>query len=108
MASAAAHRAALRRAREPTVLLPDQLSHFPSLPEGYQWRNPVTGCLYVRDRWELYGSFVSESPKVAEVRELPGARWGVWFPSSVAVGAREPDFIGSILEAFEHVTARCW
>ncbi|NIJ87011.1 hypothetical protein FHY35_004061 [Xanthomonas arboricola] len=53
MPSRSAHRAALRRSREPSVIAPEGMT-LPELPQRLGWRNPMRGDHYVRNEWELY------------------------------------------------------
>lgn len=52
MPSRSAHRAALRRAQEPSVIPPEGVT-LPDLPEGMNWLNPVIGDSYARDVWNI-------------------------------------------------------
>lgn len=54
MPSRAAHRAALRRSSEPSVILPTGLVQPPLLPMDMGWRNPVRGYDYIRNEWHAY------------------------------------------------------
>lgn len=52
MPSRSAHRAALQRSKEPSVIAPEGVT-LPSLPRGMNWNNPVIGDKFEREEWNL-------------------------------------------------------
>lgn len=52
MPSRSAHRAALRRSKEPSVIAPEGVT-LPALPPSMSWHNPVIGGNVDRDEWNL-------------------------------------------------------
>lgn len=52
MPSRSAHRAALQRSKEPSVIAPEGLA-LPELPAGMNWHNPVVGESVNRSEWEV-------------------------------------------------------
>lgn len=74
MPSRSAHRAALQRSREPSVIAPEGMA-LPELPQRLGWRNPMRGDHYVRNEWELYRVSSIDSYTIATVRlEQAGER----------------------------------
>ncbi|MBB4126210.1 hypothetical protein GGR77_001500 [Xanthomonas translucens] len=67
MPSRSAHRAALRRAKEPGVIAPEGVT-LPELPEDMGWRNPVRGDAFDRDEWQLYQIEPGASINLATIR----------------------------------------
>lgn len=67
MPSRHAHRAALRRSKEPSLIPPACLPELPRFPGGaLAWRNPMVDYDFVRTQWHTYidhpaGSFVLSS-----------------------------------------------
>lgn len=70
MPSRHAHRAALRRSKEPCVVPPRGLSELPLLPTGMAWRNPVRDYDYDRSEWQIYIVLPHASVELARVNEL--------------------------------------
>jgi hypothetical protein len=52
MPSRSAHRAALQRSKEPSVIAPDGLT-LPDLPAGMNWHNPIVGHEINRSEWQI-------------------------------------------------------
>lgn len=52
MPSRSAHRAALQRSKEPSVIAPEGLK-LPDLPAGMNWHNPIVGHEIDRGEWEI-------------------------------------------------------
>ncbi len=52
MPSRSAHRAALQRSKEPSVIAPEGLT-LPELPAGMNWHNPVVRENVNRSEWEI-------------------------------------------------------
>lgn len=71
MPSRHAHRAALRRSKEPLCIPPAGLDAMPALPAGYGWRNPVRGYDYDRAEWQLYRDHPGGSETLVVVRAEP-------------------------------------
>ncbi len=67
MPSRSAHRAALQRSKEPTVIAPEGLT-LPDLPPGMNWLNPVLGEHIDRDQWMILRLHPGGSDAVATVR----------------------------------------
>jgi len=72
MPSRSAHRAALRRSQEPSVIAPDGVT-LPELPANMNWLNPVRGDRFDRDEWNLLLVGAGETVVIARIqRERPG------------------------------------
>ncbi len=74
MPSRSAHRAALRRSQEPSVIAPDGVT-LPDLPIDMNWLNPVVGQNANRDEWCLLRVGPGGAEVLARVRrnEMGGA-----------------------------------
>lgn len=70
MPSRHAHRAALRRSKEPCVIPPQALPVLPVLPPAMAWRNPVRGYDYDRSEWQIYIVLPHASVVLARVNQL--------------------------------------
>lgn len=70
MPSRHAHRAALRRSKEPSVIPPSGLSELPLLPTGMAWRNPVRDYDYDRSEWQIYIVLPHASVELARVNQV--------------------------------------
>lgn len=70
MPSRHAHRAALRRSKEPYVITPSGLPGLPPLPSGMGWRNPVRDEDYDRSEWQVYIVLPHASVVLARVNQL--------------------------------------
>jgi hypothetical protein len=110
MPSRHAHRAALRRVREPDVVLPEALAAFPNVPSGCRWRNPVRGHDYVRSEWQLYRIDVSACRTIAEVHAWRDGTWAAWFAGDrgACAGTRAPHFTGGVDAAFARAAAHAF
>jgi hypothetical protein len=97
MPSKAAHRAALRRSKEPGVIAPAELSDLPLLPPDHGWRNPMREYDYVRDEWELYRMGVHASITLAVIHLLDAGSFSVHLASADFGPA---DLVGTAQEAF--------
>lgn len=67
MPSRSAHRAALRRSREPSVIAPEGVT-LPELPVGMNWLNPVVGNDTDRDQWCLIRASAGGAEVLARIR----------------------------------------
>jgi hypothetical protein len=103
MPSKAAHRAALRRSKEPGVIAPAELPDLPALPPGHGWRNPMREYDYVRDEWELYRMHTAASITLAVIHRLNDGRFSVHLASA---DFGPPDLVGSAQEAFMRAAGR--
>lgn len=72
MPSRHAHRAALRRSKEPGCIPPANLVDMPAVPSGCGWRNPMRGYDFDRSEWELYRVHAAGSDRLALVKAVPG------------------------------------
>lgn len=101
MPSRAAHRAALQRTKEPSLVAPDGVT-LPELPEPHAWRNPVHGDCYDRGEWEIYRVEPGGSVTVARVRASGAESYAVDLRSA---GVTESRTCGP--EAFDVAAAWC-
>jgi hypothetical protein len=76
MPSRSAHKAALRRAKEPTVIAPPGVE-LPALSSPFGWRNPVHDYSFDRDEWQVYREHPEQAITVARVRRLPDGAFSV-------------------------------
>lgn len=67
MPSRSAHRAALQRSKEPSVIAPEGVA-LPSLPRGMNWNNPVVGEKFDRDEWHVLRVGPRDSDVLARIR----------------------------------------
>jgi len=74
-------KAALRRAREPRVILPDGLTEMPSLGHSIfndrGWRNPLRGDHFDRSLWEAYRVGPEPARVLASVQLAPDGTFEV-------------------------------
>lgn len=67
MPSRSAHRAALQRSKEPSVIAPEGVT-LPFLPRGMNWNNPVFGEKSDREEWHVLRVGPGGSYVLARVR----------------------------------------
>ncbi|MBB5875909.1 hypothetical protein [Xanthomonas sp. 3498] len=97
MPSRSAHRAALRRALEPSVIPPEGVA-LPSLPDNMNWLNPVIGNDHDRDIWNLIRILPGHAETVASIKRR-GAPSG--FGVLIVKGDQEPARTLPLALAFE-------
>jgi hypothetical protein len=68
MPSRHAHRAALRRTKEPSCIPPPELPDLPALPPGCGWLNPVVGARFEREEWAIIRVTPAGGVRLATVR----------------------------------------
>jgi hypothetical protein len=84
MPSRAAHRTALRRFKEPSVVAPSGLDKLPALSSQMGWRNPVRDYDYVRSEWQIYIVLAHASVSLAQVNEVRASTFEVRSGSALA------------------------
>lgn len=108
MPSRSAHRAALQRSKEPSVIAPEGLT-LPDLPAGMNWHNPVVGENVNRGEWEILRVGPGGADVVARVRRNQSGEANVYVPIPGSASVPEP-VTYPIAQAFEVVAqfARNW
>lgn len=77
MPSRSAHRAALQRSKEPSVIAPEGVT-LPPLPPNMTWHNPVIGGDVDRGEWCLLRVGPGGADVLARVRRNGEAEAAVW------------------------------